>query len=306
MILLFAIGILFLAAAAGLLARAFMISRVRVNSQVRQIEAYGFNATAGADTRPAGGVARAGARIGDLAGRIGRSARGSGWRAAVTTPQLRGAGLYTLTRDEFQGYRVMLTVGLSLLIIFNALLSGAFSIVTVLLIAAASGLAWFAPALLVGTRAQRRMDLVDRALPELIDLLIATIEAGLGFAGSLQLLAERFDGPLGQELRLTLREQAMGLSTERALANMLDRCDTPSVRAFVRAVSQGDQLGVSVGAMMRNLATETRKRRRQSAQEQIQKAPVKLLFPLVLMVFPALLVVLLYPAVHQMLLELGG
>jgi tight adherence protein C len=102
---------------------------------------------------------------------------------------------------------------------------------------------------------------------------------------------------------LTLREQNMGLSTERALANLLERCETPSVRAFVRAVSQGEALGVSIGAMLRNLAAETRKRRRQTANEKVQKAPVKMLFPLVFMVFPALLIVLLYPAVHQ---QLGG
>jgi tight adherence protein C len=158
----------------------------------------------------------------------------------------------------------------------------------------------------VGTRAQRRMDRVDRDLPELIDLLIATIEAGLGFAGSLQLVADRFDGPLGQELRLTLREQNMGLSTERALENLLDRCETPSVRAFVRAISQGESLGVSIGTMLRNLAAETRKRRRQKATEQIQKTPVKMLFPLVLLVFPVLLIVLLYPALHNVLQQLGG
>src|SRR5947209_17450594 len=167
-------------------------------------------------------------------------------------------------------------------------------------------LAWFGPALLVERRAKRRMDRVDADLPELIDLLTATIEAGLGFAGSLQLVADRFAGPLGQELRLTLREQAMGLSTERALSNLLERCETPSVRAFVRAISHGESLGVSIGAMMRNLAAETRKRRRQKANEQVQKAPVKMLFPLVFMVFPALLIVLLFPAVHQVLEQLGG
>jgi tight adherence protein C len=140
----------------------------------------------------------------------------------------------------------------------------------------------------------------------LIDLLLATIEAGLGFAGSLQLVADRFDGPLGQELRLTLHEQSMGLSTERALSNLLERCDTPSVRAFVRAISQGESLGVSIGAMMRNLARETRKRRRQAANEKVQKAPVKMLFPLVFMIFPALLIVLLYPAIHQVLTQLAS
>jgi tight adherence protein C len=304
-ILLFAIGILFLAAAAALLARAIALSRLRIASQVRQIEAYGFNASESPE-KPATGLTRAAARLSDLAERLGSSAHGSGWRAPVTTQQLRGAGLYTVTPDVFQGYRVMLSGALSFLILLDSLLAGSFSIVTVLLVVAAAALAWFGPALLIGTRAQRRMDRVDRDLPELIDLLIATIEAGLGFAGSLQLVADRFEGPLGQELRLTLREQNLGLSTERALANLLERCETPSVRAFVRAVSQGESLGVSIGTMLRNLAAETRKRRRQHANEQVQKAPVKMLFPLVFLVFPALLIVLLYPALHQLLQQLGG
>jgi tight adherence protein C len=132
------------------------------------------------------------------------------------------------------------------------------------------------------------------------------MEAGLGFAGSLQMVTERFAGPLGQELRLTLQEQRMGLSTEQALNHLLERCDTPSVRAFVRAVLQGESLGVSIATMMRNLATETRKRRRQAAHAQIQRAPVKMLFPLVFLVFPSLLIVLLYPAFTSLMSQLGG
>ena len=150
------------------------------------------------------------------------------------------------------------------------------------------------------------MDEVDRTLPELIDVLIATMEAGLGFAGSLQLVAERFGGPLGQELRLTLQEQRMGLSTENALNHLLERCDTASMRAFVRGVLQGEALGVSIATMMRNLATETRKRRRQNAHAQIQKAPVKMLFPLVFLIFPALMIVLLYPGISQLITQLNG
>jgi pilus assembly protein TadC len=305
MTFLFTIGILFLAASAALAARAITLSRLRITAQMRQIEGYGFHSSEVFEQPPTG-IARAGARLGELAERIGRSVGGEGWRAPVAAQQLRGAGLYTITPEMFQGYRVMLTGGLPGLILLDSLFAGSFSAVIVLLLIATTSLAWFAPALLVGTRAQRRMDTVDRDLPELVDLLIATIEAGLGFAGSLQLVAGRFEGPLGQELRLTLREQSMGLSTEQALNNLLLRCETPSVRAFVRAISQGETLGVSIGTMMRNLAAETRKRRRQNAHEKIQKAPVKMLFPLVLMVFPALLIVLLYPALHQMLLELGG
>jgi tight adherence protein C len=304
MVLLFLIGILLLAAATALLVRAVSLTRIRVASQVRQIQDYGFS-TSDNDEQSESPLSRASARLNELAERIGRAAPGSGWRAPVTTQQLRGAGLYTITPNQFQGYRLMATVTVAVLVLLE-IVSGSFSITTVLLAGVGPALTWFGPALLVGTRAQRRMDRVDCDLPELIDLLIATIEAGLGFAGSLQLVADRFDGPLGQELRLTLREQNMGLSTERALENLLDRCETPSVRAFVRAISQGESLGVSIGTMLRNLAAETRKRRRQKATEQVQKTPVKMLFPLVLLVFPVLLIVLLYPAFHNVVQQLGG
>jgi len=303
--LLFVLGILFLAAAAALVARALTLSRVRISAQVEQIETYGFNAGAG-DLKGPSRLKALQERLGVLAGRIGRSVQGEGWRAPVTNQQLRGAGLYAITPEEFQGYRAMFVVGITSFILLESLITGSFSAVTVLLLLLAAVLTWFGPAQLVGTRAQRRMDRIDRDLPELVDLLIATIEAGLGFAGSLQLVADRFEGPLGQELRLTLREQSMGLSTEQALNNLLERCESPSMRAFVRAVSQGEALGVSIGTMMRNLAAETRKRRRQRATEQIQKAPVKMLFPLVFMIFPALLIVLLYPALHQIINQLGG
>jgi tight adherence protein C len=220
--------------------------------------------------------------------------------------KLRAAGVYVLTPEAFHGYRVMLSVLAPGFLLFVSLGSGSFAAINVLEILLVGALCWFGPALLVGTRAQRRMDAIDRTLPELIDVLTATMEAGLGFAGSLQLVAERFAGPLGQELRLTLQEQRMGLSSEDALSHLLERCDTPSMRAFVRAVLQGEALGVSIATMMRNLASETRKRRRQAAHAQIQRAPVKMLFPLVFLVFPAMLIVLLYPAFTQLLEQLNG
>jgi tight adherence protein C len=305
MVMLFILGVVFLAVAAGLVTRALTLPRVRVATQVRQIESYGFNAN---DAPPelASTLDRASERLGELAERLGQSFKGTGWRAPLTSQQLRGAGLYTLSPEQFQGYRMMATGGLVSLIVLGSISSGSFSFTTVLLLIAAGALAWFGPALLIGTRSQRRMDRLDRDLPELIDLLTATIEAGLGFAGSLQLVADRFEGPLGQELRLMLHEQNMGLSTEHALTNLLARCDTPSVRAFVRTISQGETLGVSIGVMLRNLAAETRKRRRQKANEQVQKAPVKMLFPLIFFIFPVLLIILLYPAVHELLLQLSG
>ena len=91
----------------------------------------------------------------------------------------------------------------------------------------------------------------------------------------------------------------MGLSTAESLSNMMARIDSPSMRSFVRSILQGEQLGVSIGQIMRNLAAEMRKRRRAAAEERAHKAPIKMLFPLVFLIFPSLFIVLLYPALVQ-------
>ena len=126
---------------------------------------------------------------------------------------------------------------------------------------------------LLRRKVQRRFDTIEATLPELIDVLVLTVEAGLGFNASMQLASGRMRGPLGDELRLTLQEQQLGLSTPAALTNLMTRCDTPSMRSFVRSVSQGEALGVSIGTILRNLADEMRKRRRAHAEERAQKAP---------------------------------
>jgi tight adherence protein C len=135
---------------------------------------------------------------------------------------------------------------------------------------------------------------------------VVTVEAGLGFNGSLDVAAKRFHGPLRDELSLTLQEQRLGLPTNDALTNLLNRCPTPSMRSFVRSVLQGETLGVSIGAILRNLAVDMRKRRRQAAEERAQRAPVKMLFPLIFLLLPALFVVLLFPALYTFLESFGG
>ena len=130
-------------------------------------------------------------------------------------------------------------------------------------------------------------------LPMLIDLLVVTLEAGVAFPQALRLASERIEGPLGDELRLTIQEQALGLSTLESLENWVLRCDTPSVRGFVRAMVQGDKLGVSIGQILRNQAIEVRARQRALVEERAQKAPIKMLFPLVFLIFPAMFVVIL-------------
>lgn len=98
----------------------------------------------------------------------------------------------------------------------------------------------------------------------------------------------------------------MGLSADDALRNMLTRAETPAMRSFVRSVLQGQTLGVSIGEIMRNLAGEMRKRRRASAEERAQKAPIKILFPLIFLIFPAMFLILLGPAVFSLIHLFGG
>jgi tight adherence protein C len=162
-----------------------------------------------------------------------------------------------------------------------------------------------APTFFVRQKADARLYRIDYDMPELIDLLVVTVEAGLGLNASLQLASERLKGPLGEELRIALQEQRMGLSQLQSLENMLNRCSTAAVRSFVRAMVQGERLGVSVGVILRSLALEMRKRRRAAAEEKAQKAPIKILFPLVFMIFPAMFVVILGPAVISVFNALG-
>jgi tight adherence protein C len=302
MVLLFLVGVVTLGVGAMLALRAFTVPQLRVVAQLRHIKAYGFDEQASAIDR-----ATTPRPLARLAERVGRSAiaRLPGVKP-LERRALMAAGMYDGSVETFHGYRLLAATGLpALILLFSIAGSGSLTIVPVLMAVVLGVIAWVFPAAHVRTRAQRRLDRIDRDLPELIDILTVTIEAGLGFGGSLQLVSGRFEGPLGDEIRLALQEQQMGLSTQASLTNLLDRCDTPSVRSFVRAVLQGDSLGVSIGTMLRNVATEARKRRRALARERAMKAPVKLLFPLVFLIFPSMFIVLGYPAAYRLFTTLG-
>jgi len=169
-----------------------------------------------------------------------------------------------------------------------------------------AGFGYLLPGIVLARMAKRRQHRIRLATPDALDLLVVSVEAGLGLSSSLQVAAERLRGPLGEEMRLALQEQSLGLQTTEALRNMLTRADTPALRAFVRSIVQGESLGVSTGEIMRNLARDMRKRRRAAAEERAQKAPVKVLFPLVFLIFPAMFVVLLGPAIFQFIEGLSG
>jgi tight adherence protein C len=301
MFVLFAIGVLFVVAGIALVIRAIALPRLRMATHLRQIETYGFN-VALSDEDALGLPPPLGQHINALAESVGRATIANvGTLTPLSSRVLASAGYYRISIEAFHGYRVLVAAAVPALLIFEVVATGGNVALAMLLGALTAAGCWLLFGAVVRHRSESRLQDVDRELPELIDVLIATIEAGLGFAGSLQLVASRFEGALGNELKLALQEQRMGLSTNQALGNILERSDTPSMRSFVRAVVQGETLGVSIGTMMRNLALEMRTRRRQAAQERVQKAPLKMLFPLIFLIFPSMFIVLLYPAVHDLL-----
>lgn len=305
MVVLLIIGILLVGLAIGIAAHVLAPSHDQRAQTLPQIEKYGFRRR-GRDDEESGSRVRD--RIDSIAARLGSAVgeRSSALDLGQIQAELNSAGLYKTSAGKFLGYRLLCTIGAPLLWIWFAVTVGASPALTVVATFVATAAGWFLPMQFVRDQANRRLEEIDYQLPELIDLLVVTVEAGLGFVGSLQMAAARITGPLGSELQLTLQEQRMGLSIQEALMHMLARVDTPSMRSFVRSVVQGETLGVSIGQIMRDLAVEMRRRRKASAEERAQKAPIKILFPLVFLIFPAMFVVLLGPALFLFFRAFGG
>lgn len=297
------IGLVLVGLSVALALQAMGATQARRRQRLAQIGAYGFHASAP--------VGREQPSLRELLGRLATAlgAIGSrlvqGKRLEELRGLLRAAGLYRTTVGTFVGYRLLLTLVLPALWLWLATAGGGSATLAVVGVACFGGLGWVTPMFLLRRKVRQRLEAIDREVPELVDLLVTTVEAGVGFTAALQLAARRVEGPLGQELRVALREQSMGLTINEALRNMLARTDSPYVRAFVQAIVQGETLGVSIGKILRDLAIDMRKRRRQAAEERAHKAPTKILFPLVALIFPALFVVSLGPLVISFLHALG-
>jgi tight adherence protein C len=232
-------------------------------------------------------LSRVGAR-GDQGGMIART--DSKLEKAGYPGGLRGA--------DWMGVKILATIVVAVLFFFLGLLigKGAFALGFVFaLVGAAIG--FIGPEFWLGGRIKKRsMDMILQ-LPDALDLLTISVEAGLGFDAALAKVVEKMDGPLVTEFRQALAEIRMGRTRREALRDIVARADAQPVANFIGAIVQAEQLGVPIAKVLQIQSQQLRIERRQRAEEAAAKAPVKMLFPMVGCIFPTIFIVILGPAI---------
>ncbi|MCC7448362.1 MAG: type II secretion system F family protein, partial [Anaerolineae bacterium] len=225
-----------------------------------------------------------------------------------TRKQLELAGkAQTTDARTFFGTRIMLTAllggGAFILFFF---VSKQTPINAILLTVGGAALGYFLPALQLRGQISRRQNNIVKALPDALDLLTICVEAGLGFDAAMGKVYEKWDNELSQAFGRVLQEIQLGKMRRESLRDMATRMEVPDVTSFTAAIIQADQLGVSIAKILRIQADQMRVKRRQRAQEKAQQAPVKMLIPMVFLIFPSIWIVLLGPAIILLRQNMSG
>jgi tight adherence protein C len=163
---------------------------------------------------------------------------------------------------------------------------------------------WFGPPSLLSARASRRREKIRQELPDTMDLLTISVEAGLGFDAAVGQCITNINGTLSDELSRVMQEMQLGVARSQAFRNLDTRTDVEELKSFVLAMIQADQFGISVSRVLRAQAAQLRVRRRQRAEEKAMKLPVKMIFPLILCIMPSLFVVIIGPGVVRIAQDL--
>lgn len=167
-----------------------------------------------------------------------------------------------------------------------------------------TGFGFVLPDLWLSRRARERQEQIQIELPDVIDQITMSVEAGLGFEAAVARAAHSGDGPMTEELGRTIQEMQLGMSRSNALRNLADRTDVADLRSFVVTIIQSEQYGLSITKVLQVQAEELRDKRRQRAEERALRIPVLLIFPLAFCIFPTILIILLGPAVMRISREL--
>lgn len=158
------------------------------------------------------------------------------------------------------------------------------------------GFGLLGPRVWLSNRARHRQKEILKSLPDAFDLITVCVEAGLGLEAAISKVAEKTQGAFGEELGITMREISLGKLRREALRELANRTGVPDLTAFINAVIQAESMGTSIATVLRVQADQMRMRRRQRAEQQAHAAPIKMMFPLVLFIFPSLFIVILGPA----------
>jgi len=205
----------------------------------------------------------------------------------------------SLTAPVFIGIRVIFGFGLGLLMLLVVLPADASPLAKLVLPLSLGAMGFVIPNFWLSRQITRRKHEITRALPDVIDLLSISVEAGLGFDQALSRVVEKWDNALTRELGRMLSEMRMGVSRRQAMRDLAARLNVDDLNVFIASLLQADQLGISISQVLRVQSHQMRLRRRQRAQELAQKAPIKMLFPMIFFIFPAIYIVILGPALPK-------
>lgn len=216
-------------------------------------------------------------------------------RASVELKLEQAGRPYNWGAAEFLGLRVGAALVIGVLLFLAVSLSQSF-LYGILSAVVGALMGYMLPVLWLGSKIGRRQKEIIKTLPDALDLLTITVEAGMGFDGAMQKVAEKWDNELGKGFNKVVQEMRLGIPRRDALRNMDDSMGVPDVKTLVAAIIQAEQLGVSIAKILRVQSQQMREKRRQRAEAEANKAPIKMLFPMVFLIFPSLFIVLLGPA----------
>ena len=206
-----------------------------------------------------------------------------------------------ITVGQFALIYAVVGVGMPMLLLALFLSAGVSGRNLIIMYGAVQGMGLYAPRMWLLGRIKRRQKLIWRSLPDAFDLITASVEAGLGIDAAFNRIVDKVTGPFATELTRTLREIQMGRSRRDALVDLADRTGVEELRSLVNSVIQAESMGISIASVIRVQTGVIRTRRKQRAEEQAFKAPIKMVFPLVFFIFPCIMIVIGGPAIIQMM-----
>jgi tight adherence protein C len=213
---------------------------------------------------------------------------------------------YNMGTSEFMGARVMAMVVLGGLTFGITLVLQAPPLQIILYSGVVGLVGYLLPVFWLRQRIKKRQKIILRTLPDAIDLMTISVEAGLAFDGAMQRVADKWDNALAHEFQRAISEMRVGKTKREALHEVVLRTGVPDLSTFVASIIQADQLGVSIAKVLRIQSEQMRIRRRQRAEEQAHKAPILMMIPMVFLIFPATYIVILGPAIPRMMSAFGN